>query len=119
MIYLIDDKRIRQKSYGWDEENLKHFKDFLKPIYTADELVALKDEISSNTENIIFFHESFFDNATNFHKKNSSQIRRELEVYASNNSKRLLVMFSGSRNSRNFSENIAYIPVSVLYQNLR
>ena len=39
MIYIIDEKKIRQsKDYGWSEIKLAKYKEYICPIYTLDEL---------------------------------------------------------------------------------
>ena len=65
MIYLIDDKRIRQNDNGWSAEKVGLFKDILAPIYSAEELTDLRKEVLFIESNVILFHESFFDNPEN------------------------------------------------------
>lgn len=118
MIYLIDDKEKRQKSFGWTKDILKKHSGILSPIHNALELDKLREMIFSNPSNCVLLHESFFEARENFNRKNSFQIRSELEAYANNNSSFLLCIFSGSKNSRVLENNIAHLPVSLLYQNL-
>jgi hypothetical protein len=117
MIYLIDDKKIRQKDNGWTFEKIQTFKNILIPVYSANELTAeIKNDIFSGT-NIILFHESFFDNPENKHRKDVDKIRQDLIEYANKN-KIILVFFSGSIGNRVINENIAYLPTNILYANL-
>ena len=38
MIYIIDDKKSRQKDYGWDEKRLSSFSQLLMPIWDVEAL---------------------------------------------------------------------------------
>jgi hypothetical protein len=118
MIYLIDDKEKRQNSFGWTKDILKKHADILQPIYNSIELDQLSENIFSNTSNCVLLHESFFEASENKHQKNSIQIRFELVSYANKNPNFLLGIFSGSKNSRVVENNIAHLPVSLVYQNL-
>lgn len=117
MIFLIDDKRIRQRDNGWSFEKIQNFKDFLTPIYSANELTdKIRNELFSGT-NVILFHESFFDNPENKHRKDVDKIRQDLIDYA-NKYNTILVFFSGSIGNRVINKNIAYLPTNILYANL-
>lgn len=117
MIYLIDDKRIRQKDNGWTFEKIQTFKNILIPVYSANELTdEIRNDILSGT-NVILFHESFFDNPENKHRKYVDKIRQDLIEFANKN-KIILVFFSGSIGNRVINENIAYLPTNILYANL-
>jgi hypothetical protein len=119
MIYLIDDKKDRQQDdYGWNSEKLKKYIAILNPIYTYEEIKDLskRNEIFSE-DNILLFHESFFDNDKNAHYKDSVDIRSELNNYA-DDKKGWIVFFSGSKISRTLKDRVAHIPVSTLYNNL-
>ena len=117
MIYLIDDKRIRQKDNGWSFEKIQKFKNILTPIYSANELTdEIRNDIFSGS-NVILFHESFFDNPENKHRKDVDKIRQDLIEYANKN-KTILAFFSGSIGNRVINENIAYLPTNILYANL-
>lgn len=117
MIYLIDDKRIRQNDNGWSAEKVGLFKDILAPIYSAEELTDLRKEVLFIESNVILFHESFFDNPENKHIKDADKIRKDLIQFA-NKHKTILVFFSGSIGTRVINENIAYLPTNILYSNL-
>ena len=116
MVYLIDDKKVRQKNLGWSSNILEKYKDILAPIYTNIDLQKVKHEIF-NGDNIILFHESFFDVPENYHVNDGLQVRRDLNEY-SNKNERLVVFFSGSIGSRSIESNSAHIPVEILYRNL-
>lgn len=117
MIYLIDDKKIRQKDNGWTLEKFENYKEILCPIYSVSELTdEVKNNIFSNAK-IILFHESFFDNPENKHSKEVNRIRQDL-INNANKSKSILVFFSGSIGNRTVNDNIAYIPTNILYSNL-
>lgn len=120
MIYLIDDKKNRQSDYGWSKEKLDMYLDLLTPIYTYSEIIKNEERTEIFKEgNTIIFHESFFDNINIIHKSNSLEIRKKLYEYSKDNKGFNLVIFSGSKNSRKLDLNIASLPVSVMYQNLR
>jgi hypothetical protein len=117
MIYLIDDKRIRQKDNGWTIDKFENYEGILYPIYSVNELTQeVKNNIFSHAK-IILFHESFFDNPENKHSKDVHRIRQDL-ISNANQNKSILVFFSGSIGNRTINENIAYIPTNILYSNL-
>lgn len=116
MIYLIDDKKNRQEfDCGWTENKLKAFKASVYPIYFLEDLVAKSDEIFEEG-NVVLYHESFLDYTSL--KQEAAEKREKLELFAKENRNFILVIFSGSKNSRTLEKNVAHIPVSVLYQNL-
>lgn len=115
MIYLIDDKNLRQeKDYNWTRERFKKYEAYIVPIYTLSDLQNKAQDIFREG-NIILYHESFLDK-TNIHKE-ASERRRKLENFAKNKSS-YLVLFSGSKNTRDLTDNTASLPVSLLYKNL-
>lgn len=116
MIYLIDDKKNRQKNdFGWDEKRFQALKEYIHPIYTLGEVEQRSAEIFQNG-NIILYHESFLDNTPL--KEEASFRRGKLDEFIKKNENVKLVFFSGSKNVRKIDGNIGYVPVSVLYQNL-
>ncbi len=119
MIYIFDDKKNRQEGYRWTNEKFKEYSDIVTPVYIYSEVQedAKRKKIFSDG-NAILFHESFFDADFNRHYKEAIEIRRELEEFAQTNPNFYLVFFSGSKGSRLLNQNIAYLPVSILYQNL-
>ena len=58
MIYIIDDKRSRQRDYGWDDECFSQYKDVLTPIWNMDSLAIHRGDMLEEN-NVILFHESF------------------------------------------------------------
>jgi hypothetical protein len=115
MIYLIDDKKLRQeKDYSWTSNRFQQFYAFIRPIHTLSELRDKNKEVFQEG-NIILYHESFVDKTT---IKNEAEERRQhlQEFVKKKNS--YLVLFSGSKNTRDLTESVANIPVSVMYSNL-
>lgn len=116
MIYLIDDKKDRQfKDFGWSEEKFAHYADFIKPLYSIEEISQIGDDLYKE-KNILLYHESFLD-FTNDNKKALEQ-RNKLQNIAETKKDLSIAFFSGSQGSRSLDENIAHLPVSILYQNL-
>lgn len=116
MIYLIDDKKDRQyKDFGWSEEKFAQYSDFINPLYSIEEIAQVGQDLYKE-KNIILYHESFLD-FTNDSKKAIEQ-RNKLQNIAETNKDLSLAFFSGSQGSRSINGNIAYLPVSILYQNL-
>ena len=116
MIYLIDDKKDRQlKDFGWSEEKFAHYADFIKPLYSIEEISQIGDDLYKG-KNILLYHESFLD-FTNDNKKALEQ-RNKLQNIAETKKDLSIAFFSGSQGSRSLDENIAHLPVSTLYQNL-
>lgn len=119
MIYLFDDKINRQIDYGWTSEKFENYSNTIRPIYQFDEEndKILRESVFSQ-ENVILFHESFFENSLNKHSKGANKIRLDLNNFAKNNQNFKLVYFSGSKRSRRIDQNVGHLPVSILYQNL-
>lgn len=120
MIYLIDDKKERQFTYGWTISKFDLFKDVVFPIYTYSEMSDenFRQEIFSK-DNVILIHESFFKNPINASvNKEFEVIRKDIYSYTEKNPNALIVFFSGSIASRKSDKNISYMPVSLFYQNL-
>lgn len=117
MIYLIDDKKVRQvKDFGWTSEKLASFGDSIIPIYTLEELTEKAGDVF-NENNTVLYHESFIDASK---LGNQSSIKRnKLDEFAQKYPTFSLVIFSGSKNFRNVSKNVAHLPVSIVYQNLK
>jgi CheY-like chemotaxis protein len=116
MIYLIDDKKLRQgNDFGWSDEKFNRLKDSIQPIYDLGELEKRSAEIFQNG-NIILYHESFLDNTSLKHQ--ASFKRDRLDKFIQKNDKSLMAFFSGSKDIRGIDNRIAYLPVSVLYENL-
>lgn len=116
MIYLIDDKKNRQhKDFGWSDDKFAQYAGFIKPLYSIEEIALIGEDLYKE-KNIILYHESFLD-FTNYSKKALEQRKKLLNI-AEIKSNLSIAFFSGSYGSRSLNENIAYLPVSALYQNL-
>jgi len=121
MIYLIDDNKKRQIDSGWDDLKFEEYKNLIYPIYRLSEVTdELRNELFRNENNVILFHESFFENFENKQVNDVNDIRNKLEKLSDITSKRYYVIFSGSNSERKISKNqtSASIPVHVLYKNL-
>ena len=121
MIYLIDDNKKRQQDSGWSNEKFEEYKDFIQPIYRLSEITDdLRNELFRNENNVILFHESFFENFENKQANDVNDIRNKLEESSNTNSTRYYLIFSGSNSERKLNENntSASIPVHILYNNL-
>ena len=115
MVYLIDDKKFRQElDYSWTNERFNSFSSVITCVYTLEELHQKADDIFSEN-NIILYHESFIDQT--YLSNEAIEKRNKLNTW-SKNKNNLVVYFSGSKNTREINDNIAYIPVSTLYSNL-
>lgn len=121
MIYIIDDNKQRQINSGWSESKLNRYKEIVYPIYR---LIDLRQEIKSNifrtNDNVLIFHESFYDNPLNNTEKDVNDIRSELNNYDYEKNNMFFVSFSGSNRERKLGKKnrTATVPVSVVYQNL-
>ncbi len=121
MIYLIDDNQKRQQDSGWSNDKFEEYKDFIQPIYRLSEITDdLRNELFKNENNVILFHESFFENFENKQANDVNDIRNKLEESSNTNSTRYYLIFSGSNSERKLNENntSASIPVHILYNNL-
>lgn len=116
MIYLIDDKKDRQSNdFGWVDSKFAQYAGLIKTLYSIEDIVQIGENLYKE-KNIILYHESFLD-FTNDNKKALEQRQKLLNI--ANTQKELsIAFFSGSQGSRSLDENIAYLPVSILYQNL-
>lgn len=116
MIYLIDDKKYRQnKDFGWNEEKFALYAEFLKPLYSIEDIAQIGENLY-NDKNIILYHESFLDFTSNSIK--AIKQRNRFQNKAETNKDISIAFFSGSQGSRSLNGNIAHLPVSILYQNL-
>ncbi len=116
MIYLIDDKKIRQEDLGWNEEKVNIYSDKITFIYEAKNLDW--NEIFQE-DNIIMFHESFYENSNNI-KENIVNIIERISSAAHKYKNLRVVIFSGGMSSTYIEKNnkIARLPVYTLYSNL-
>jgi hypothetical protein len=115
MIYLIDDKNLRQKDFGWSEEKFTLFSTIIKPLYKIEDIIEVGEDLYVDN-NVILYHESFLD-FTNDKDKALKQ-REKLTKIAGKSDRLSVAFFSGSQGARSLNGNIAYLPVSALYQNL-
>lgn len=121
MIYLIDDNKKRQQDSGWGDDKFEIYKEFIFPIYRLSEVTDdLRNELFKKENNVILFHESFFENIENKQVKDVNDIRNKLEKLSNTTSNKYYVIFSGSNSERKHNENntSASIPVHILYNNL-
>lgn len=115
MIYLIDDKKTRQKDFGWTEEKLAQYDSYLKPLYNIGDVANIGENLYSNG-NIILYHESFLDFTGDRDK--AVEQRNKLKEQATAINSFSIAFFSGSQSFRSLHKNVAHLPVAILYQNL-
>lgn len=115
MIYLFDEKKGRRQDYGWTDEKVASFRNVLR-LYDSYDFIEDMSLLKGKC-NIVFLHESFFDGVSIGKKKQAKDILRRIEAQTIPGNIKLVV-FSGSKMSRKIDGNIAYMPVSVFYQNL-
>ncbi len=115
MIYLIDDKNLRQKDFGWSEERFAHFSNILKPLYNIEDITRIGEDLYIEN-NIILYHESFLDFTSD--KDKALKQREKLTKIAASSPNLSVAFFSGSQGARSLKENVAILPVSTVYQNL-
>lgn len=115
MVYLIDDKKIRQENYSWIKDKFERYREALIVIYTKEELDKVKNQIFSS-DDILLFHDSFFDNPLNRHEDNVVVIRQRLI----DRTKKIgtVVFFGGAIGNRTIAGRYVSIPVNILYSNL-
>ena len=120
MIYLIDDKKIRQELLGFNNSKFEKYNSILNTVYSYVQIK--KDELNVigkiySKDSIILFHESFFDNVDHSQKGDSIIVRNNLIKWCEINNVPL-IQFSGSNNSRSRNGYKVSLPVEILYQNL-
>jgi len=113
MVYLIDEKVLRQSNYGWNERKFEEYSEVLKKISNKEQLDNVKSEIFDSSESIILFHDSFVDDPKNRHKKESDEIRQDLLK-----DEHSVVTFSGSKANRYIEKKYASMHVGWVYKNL-
>lgn len=115
MIYLIDDKKLRQaEDYGWTTEKFGTYSNQICAIHSYEELMLKRGQVFRGG-NIIFYHESFLDNSISQHL--SLNLRHELLEHSETHGS-YVVYFSGSKDTRDISGKIINVSVSTLYFNL-
>lgn len=115
MIYLIDDKKTRQKDFGWTEEKFAQYASYLTPLYNINDVAKIGENLY-NDGNIILYHESFLDFTDNRDKAVEQRNKLTEKAVIINNFS--VAFFSGSQSSRSLHENVAHLPVAILYHNL-
>lgn len=116
MIYLVDDKKKRQDDdFGWTDVKFKKFDRTVRPIYTLKEITECSENIFMEG-NVVIYHESFVDNTLMANE--AAEKRNKLLEFARKKSNFYLAIFSGSKGSRTLEQNVAYLPVSIVYRNL-
>jgi len=115
MIYLIDDKKTRQKDFGWTEEKFAQYGSYLTPLYNIVDVANIGENLY-NVGNIILYHESFLDFTGDRNK--AVEQRNKLTEKADAINGLSVAFFSGSQSSRSLHENVGHLPVAILYQNL-
>ncbi|MEC3876483.1 response regulator [Chryseobacterium salviniae] len=116
MIYLIDDRKNRQEDLGWSLERLND-QSLIISIYNFEQLITYKNKIF-NSESIVLFHESFNDTTSQPYNLLIKEFVNDLNTFAQSNNGFKLIYFSGSKKSRLLIDNVAYLPVEILYQNI-
>jgi CheY-like chemotaxis protein len=115
MIYLIDDKKTRQEDFGWTAEKFAQYANNLTPLYNIEDVAKIGEELYFDG-NIILYHESFLDFTGDRDKAVEQRIKLKEKTEDINGLS--VAFFSGSQSSRSLNENVAHLPVSILYQNL-
>lgn len=116
MIYIIDEKIKRQESYGWNAQRFEKFKGVIIPIndYLSFESEGFADEILSEG-NVVLFHESFFNGIAYEKRAIAREFIHKLDGFGQIG---IVVYYGGSKSSRKVNGNVAFLPVSVMYQHL-
>lgn len=116
MIYIIDEKTKRQTSYGWDTRRFQKYNEVITPIndYSFLGSEVFEDEVLSEG-NIVLFHESFFNGIAEDKRVFAKDFLRKLDAFAKIG---MVVYYGGSKSSRKINGNVAFLPVSVMYQHL-
>lgn len=113
MIYIIDDKRSRQRDYGWDEVKFSSYGETIVAIWNYSDLLLHRNSLLEQGS-VVLFHESFLSSTNT--QKNSEIESIKLEL--NNTHSIYLAYFSGSKNARYVDGHICMLPPEVLYENL-
>lgn len=117
MIYLFDDKRGRQESYGWTDYEFNLWEGKLILVRDYSEFLLQNTEEMFSDGNIILYHESF-PTCVPYSERQSFQSFHDFIVGGEYSSDIKIAIFSGSIKNRDISGNIAFLPVTNLYANL-
>lgn len=109
MIYLIDDKKSRQNSYGWSDERFENIKCLIIRIVGEEDLNKHIDQIIA-PGNIILIHDSFLDG--------NSNVFNEFKLAIENMPEIQVCHFSGSYCGRCVEGRVAYLSPYLVYTNL-
>jgi hypothetical protein len=116
MVILIDEKNLRQEvDYYWDKSKFQDYDKSLLPIYTLEELEKKSKDVFTDG-NVILYHESFLDKTKL--KTEAAKRRQKMEDFIEKNPNSYLVLFSGSKSTRDIQNRVASLPVTTLYENL-
>lgn len=114
MIYIIDDKKSRQKDFGWSEERFETHSVDITPIWSIEELNEKKEAILQSG-NIVLFHESFLSSESADKTAEIESFKIELTQNANN---LYITYFSGSKSGRKVEDRVCMLPPDALYSNL-
>lgn len=117
MIYLFDDKKNRQESYGWTENEFKLWEGKLTLVRDYSEYLQLDIEEVISDGNIILYHESF-PTCVPYSERQSFQSFHDYIIGGDYSTDIKVAKFSGSITNRDTNGNIAFLPVTNLYSNL-
>lgn len=112
MIYLIEDKASRRIDYGWSDEKIASSSNVITLI---DNIEGVRSLSCLETNDVVLFHESFYNTADYESKKTADIFKVELEY---NSDSLHIAFFSGSKNLRTLDGNVCNIPPYVMYENL-
>lgn len=117
MIYLFDDKRARQETHGWKENDFRHWADIVRLVRDYSDYLQLDIEELVSDGNIILYHESFNACVPDNEKQEFQSFHKYITSgeYSSNIK---VAIFSGTIQCRDFNGYIAHLPVTSLYTNL-
>jgi len=114
MIYLIDEKIERQKSYGWDTDRFELYQSELKRIIDYDGLKLISSNTIFQEGNIILLHDSFFKNLK-ISEKDAEKFKDKIRV---SKCLKCFVFFGGSYDSTYINNGNLEIKDDIFYSNL-
>ena len=114
-IYIIDEKPQRQAYYGWTEEKFDKHKGVLTRIVSKNQL--FDDDVREDLKNadLIFFHESFYNNQQEDGQKYSDDKQQKIIDYIKEKGGGV---FGGSIGVSAYVSNLVSLPVKLFYNNL-
>lgn len=117
MIYLFDDKKSRQQSYGWTNDMFELWSNFIIRVKNYSDYLLLKENDFFKDGNIILYHESF-STCIPYEDRIYFQAFRDAIINGTELPGINIVIFSGSIASRAINNNVAHVPVTDMYTNL-